>query len=441
MLGSPLVAGGEPAAGGRTWRRADELPPEQKAWLDLRIETPRDTETPYLPAEKYPFAAPFTAEELAYRMMNFAHNGLWPHTLADAFGSITKDGYLSQGVTVVRVASFTSEGGVPGQLATAPGDDFLRFALYYTYPPRDQHQQLLWVYKRTDLEQRTKIDNFWYLPSMRRVRRMPQFRRDVQLRGNVQTLDDIVGRDAWEFSWRVLGSDVLHDTARFPTTRPKLTLARADGSFFDVETASLRMMGDDYPFYTEDGAVEALVLVAEPRKDWLPHYSASKIIYWIDRHYFFPLRVEQYDKEGRLKTVQVRMAKQGNPALGPEGHMSLLTVYWDAQVDFISYSLHDAYRVVEWSEDEKAVMFSPEFMRRCWLKYAQPTHALVGSVREFYLRPLLERGKFPEERPFRLASDVEARVAAQEAAGHLVFSAPRVEEASGKQAGAKGLRR
>jgi hypothetical protein len=408
----------------RSWTRTAELPPQERALIDSRSDAPRDPEIPYLPAEQYPFEPPFTGEELAYRMMNFAHNGRRPHTLADAFGSMTKSGYLTQGITVVRMAAIADRGDVPGQLQTAPGDEFLRYALYYTYPPGKQHQQLLWVYRRTDREQSTKIDNFWYLPEMRRVRRMPQFRRDQPLRGNVQTIDDIMGRDAWEFSWRVIGTDVLYETVRFPSTRQELTLASGDGRFFGVSPSELRPMGDEYPFYTKDGGVEALVLVAEPRREWLGNYSDAKLIFWIDKQYFYPLRMEKYDAEGNLKTVQVTMATQGNPELGPEGYRSLLTVYWDARLDLLSYSLHDAYRSVEWSEDEKAVMFSPEFMRRCWLKYAQPTHALVDSVEEFYLRPALDRGKFPEERSIQLAPDVERRIEAQNAAGQLVFAAP-----------------
>jgi hypothetical protein len=407
----------------RTWRRVAELSLDEKALLDFRTETPRDPGIPYLPAEKYPFTAPFTAEEMGYRIMSFAHNARWPHTLADSFGAITKAGYLTENVSVVRVAEEVSETeGVPGQVHIAPGNVFMRFAFYYTYPPKFEHLQGLWSYRRTDKRQRTKVDIFIYIPSMRRVRRLPQPRRDGPIPDAVQSFDDIVGRDAWEFSWRVIGTDVLYETARFPETRPTMVLARADGSFFDISTAGLKLMGDTYPFYTADGGVECLVLVAKPKSDWLPSYAVSKIIYWIDRHYFFPLRIEQYDAEGKLKTVQVRLAKQENPALGPEGHTGLLTVYWDSLLDLISYSLHDAHRVIDWTEDEQSVMFSPDFMRRSWLKYAQPTQSLVGSPKEFYLRPSLEGGKFPEERRIRLKSDVETRIRAQNAAGHLVFA-------------------
>jgi hypothetical protein len=416
-----------------TWRRVSELSPAEKALIDWRSETPRSDEIPYLPAESYPFEAPFSAEEVGYRVMNFSHNARWPHTMADSLGSITKAGYLYQSTTVLRIGVFSEEEGVPGHIFTAPGKAFLRMFYYYTHPPKDEGMQGLWVYRRTDKEQKTKIDNFIYFPSLRRVRRLPQPRRDAPIQGAVQSVDDVVGRDAWEFSWRIVGADILHETARFPVTRSTLTLAHPDGAFYDVPTADIEMMGDVYPFYTEGGGVECYVLVGEPRKDWLPDYAASKLVYWVDQHYFYPLRIEAYDADGDLLSIQVRLAKQENPALGPEGYTNLLTVYWDANLDLITYSLHDAHKIVEWTEAEKKVMFGPDFMRRRWLKYRQRTHALVDSPKEFYLRPSLEPGKWPEERRIRLAPELEGRIRAQDAAGHLVFATSEKTQGNGDE--------
>jgi hypothetical protein len=95
----------------------------------------------------------------------------------------------------------------------------------------------------------------------------------------------------------------------------------------------------------------------------------------------------------------------------------------------IGYTLHDAHKLVEWTEEEEAIMFGPEFMRRQWLKYEVPTQAMVDSPKEFYLRPSLEAGKFPEERPIRLAPDVEERLRAQDTAGRLVFATSQNLEA------------
>jgi hypothetical protein len=258
---------------------------------------------------------------------------------------------------------------------------------------------------------------------LRRVRRLPQPRRDSPIPDAVQSLDDILGRDAWEFSWRIIGADVFYESVRFPATRPTMTLARPDGTFYDVSTAELKIMGDVYPFYTEDGGLECFVVVAEPREDWLPNYAASRIIYWVDKHYHYPVRIEQYSSEGKLISIQVRLGKQENPALGPRGYTNLLTVYWDPNLDLMTYSLHDAHRLVEWTDEEATIMFSPDFMRRGWLKYRPRTQSLADSPEEFYLRPSLEPGKFPEERRIRVAPDVEKRIRAQDAAGRLIFAA------------------
>jgi hypothetical protein len=426
---SATYAGSPSSQANGTWKQVSEFSPEERARIDWRSETPRDPEIPYVPAERYPFEEPYSAEEMAFRLMSFSHNARWPHTIADSMGAITKDGYLTQSKMVLRISVRSEESGVPGQILTPPGKDYVRMFYYYTYPPKNNGMQGLWYYRRTDKEEKTKFDSFLYTPSMRRVRRQAQPQRDILLPGGARSVDDILGRDAWEFTWRIIGSDVLYESVRFPATRSTLTLAHADGTFYDVPTADLELMGDTYPFYTEDGGVDCYVLVAEPRQDWLPGYAASRLVYWLDKHYFYPLRIEQSDAEGRLLSVQVRMGKQENPALGHQGYTNFLTVYWDPKLDLITYSLHDAHRIVEWTDDEKEVMFSPDFMRRRWLKYRQRTQALGDSPKEFYLRPSLERGKFPEERRILVAPDVEERIRAQNAAGHLVFATS--EEAQG----------
>lgn len=89
----------------KTWKTLDELSPEELTMLDLRDNTPRDAEIPYLPAEPYPFSPPYTAEELGYLAFDldtprprFSH--LWLSTVQ----SMTADGYIlstSKNVTAV----------------------------------------------------------------------------------------------------------------------------------------------------------------------------------------------------------------------------------------------------------------------------------------------------------------------------------------------------
>jgi Protein of unknown function (DUF1329) len=411
--------------GGKTWKTVDELSAAEKEQIDFRTDAPRDTQIPYIPAEKYPFSPPYTAEEMAFRSMEFPHVSRWSHAMADTFGSMTSGGYLNQGVTIgfnfYMLENSVTEGGVPAQIRAAPGKDYYRMVFYYTSPPESLGAQDLWVLYRTDQQATTKLDYFAYAPSLRRVRRLPQPRRGERFPNNVQSFDDIVGRDAWEFSWKLLGTDVLYETVRLPNSRPAITLASPEGKFTEVPADQLKMMGDSYPFYRADGGIECYVIEGTTRQDWLPNYSASKIIYWLDRHYFYPLRIEQYDSAGRLSTVEVRVAKQENPVLKDKGYAALISLYYDLSLDLMSYSIHDAHLVKEWSAKDQEVVFGPDFMRRQWLMYPLKTQAFVGTPAEFYLRPLLYDGKFPQARKIEVAPDVMTRIRAQEAAGHLVF--------------------
>lgn len=403
----------------RVWRTLDELTAAELKRVDTTIGLSAGGLD--LPLEEWPFKAPFTAQEMGYRVMDFTHMSRWSHIFADGFGSITKAGYLTQGITVGMVDQIL-EPGAKGQIMSAPGDIHQRQIFYYTYPPKNDGLQEMWIMRRTGADNPTKIDYFAYSPELRRVRRQPSPRREAQFINNVQSFDDITGREAWEFNWRVLGADVLYETVRFPVTRKTITFANADGSYYDVPVNQIKMMSERYPFYRPDGGIDCFVLVVEPNRDWLPGYKISKLIYWIDQYYFYPLRIEQYDESGNLKTIQVRTARQENKSLAEGyGYTNPITIYYDIQQDLISYSLHDAHLLHEWTEEEKG-MFTPDFMRRRWLKYPQQTQSLVSEPEQFYLRPHIMIDKFPQQRIINIAPDVAQRIEQQERRGRLVFA-------------------
>jgi hypothetical protein len=68
------------------------------------------------------------------------------------------------------------------------------------------------------------------------------------------------------------------------------------------------------------------------------------------------------------------------------------------------------------------MMFTPEFMRRQWLVEPVRSQTLIDDPEQYYLRPELYEGRFPELRKFTLDPTLRARVDAQEAAGRLVFA-------------------
>ena len=405
----------------KTWRVLADIPAEEKKVLDLRTETPRDPKFPYLPAERYPFEAPYTAEELGIRSTDFIHVSRWSHVIYDAFGVLTSGGYLNQGATVAHV-NYLPEPGLGGELYDiAPGEVSTRMQLYYVFPPESGGAQEVYAIHRTDQQHRTRLDLFAYAPSLRRVRRQPEPRRGERYPNNVQSFDDVVGRGPWEVEWRFIGDDVLYETIRYPNTRPNITLANADLTFREVATSSIKMMGDSYPHYRTDGGIACWVVEAKTKPDWLPGYPVSKAIYWLDRHSFYPLRIEQYDQQGELQFIEVRHARLENSALGERGYAALNTIYYDPKLDMMSYSFHDAHTLRQWTDEDREVVFSPDFMRRGWMVQPLKSQVLVRSPSEYWLRPHIDREKFPETRKIVLTPEVEARIAAQEAAGHIVF--------------------
>ena len=103
-------------------------------------------------------------------------------------------------------------------------------------------------------------------------------------------------------------------------------------------------MGRDYPHYTPEGGAKCYVVEARAREEWIPGYYVPKIIYWLDQHTFFPLRIEQYDSSGTLVYIEDRTARLFNPELEKRGYAGLIFLSWDIPQDLMSYDVHDAYQ-------------------------------------------------------------------------------------------------
>ena len=181
-------------------------------------------------------------------------------------------------------------------------------------------------------------------------------------------------------------------------------------------------MGKDYPAYTADGGVPCYVVEARAREEWLPGYYAPRILYWLDQHALYPLRIEEYDREGKLIFIETRVAELRNPALKDRGYGMQLDLYWDVPTDLMTYSAHDGHQLREWTDEDQKSFFNPDFLRRVWFINTIKSQADINSPEEFFLRPDLFEDKFPEERKIELPPDLRARVDAQEKAGQLVFS-------------------
>ena len=414
-----------PSSSTQTWRLVTALTPAERALFDPRAETPRDPQHPNLPAERYPFESPFTAEEMGYRAMEFSHSPRWSCNLLDVTGALTAQGFLRTSKMyspIFYVPNATGHQGLAGELYdTSPGGPTRKITGQNIFPPEDLGNQMVMIQYRAGGETATRWDMYAYSPALRRVRRQPQPRREDKLAQGAESFDDIFGRDPWEFSWSLLGVDTLRQTVRFPKTRPTVTLADADGTLHDVPTNQIKMMGDDYPFYSPDGGVECWVVEARVKEEWLPNYYAPRILYWLDKHYFYPLRIEQYSKDGNLIFIETRIAKFHNKTMGDKGYGILFNHYWDVTLDYMRYSVHDAHETREWSAKDRDVFFNPGVLPRVWFFAPLKSQSEVLTPEEYFLRPTLDREKFPAARHITLSPEIEVKIRAQEAAGHLVF--------------------
>lgn len=408
----------------RTWRGVDEMSAQDRALFDPATATPRDATLDYVPAEPYPFEAPYTAEEMGYRSAEFVHISRWDYALVDVFGVVTSTGYINQGASV----GYVETGGRPGfegyMRDKKAGEIYSRWLLYDVFPPENEGAQQLWLPYRTDKSFRTKMDFFVYSPQLRRVRRQPEPRRDQRFPDNSQTFDDVIGRDPWEFEWKLLGTDVIYETLRFPSTRPTVTLNVPGQGFVERQGSSIRPMGAQFPHYRADGGVECWVVKATAKPDWLPGYNEKYLVMWLEKHTFYPLRTEKYGTDGRLIMIEERNAELQNPSRGQFGYAAMMTTYWNVDHDLIGYSNHDAHTLRDWTDEEIDMIFTPEFMRRQWLVEPLKSQVVIDSPDEFFLRPHLYPDRFPGERNPVLPPAVQARYEAQEGAGHLVFETP-----------------
>ena len=414
------------AVAARTWKTVAELSPEERANIDFSATTPRHPEFTYLPAEPFPFAPPYTAEEMGLRSMEFGYWRRWTSSTVQAYGSIDARGYMPTWGKCVTSVSYHVPDGIAGHLYAKPGQNDYSALLQYLAPPEQYGNQSLYVRYRTDQTFTKKQDTFRYSSALRRVRRFPAPPRQDKYPAYPYTYDDDVGRDAWEYDWKLLGTDVLFQTVRFPVTRPTITLANAEGGFQEVPTTAIKLMGDAYPWYTPEGGVRAYVVEATAKPDWLPDYYAPRIIYWLDQHTFFPLRVEQYGPDGKLIFVSVRLGALINPALGERGYGSVAHVDWNLGADLLSYLFTDVTMEQSWTAADQALFFTPGFLPREWRLTSLKSQAEVPTPQEFFLRPALEEEKFPGDRRIELSAELRARVQAQEQAGRLVFTGEEI---------------
>lgn len=394
----------------RTRYSVQELSSHKRKNLDLSTLALHDPQRPHLPKEQVPFAAPHSAEEMGTRAMEFPHTPLWNCLLIDIGITVTPEGFLDQRISTSAILSLPQP--------DSPGQEAFRWIAQSVNSTDAVEPPVLQVGYHTGKNNDVALTTFFPRPGFPPLR--SSLRRGERLPQGIGTIDDVVGRNARDFVWRILGSDLLERTMRFPATQKQLVVPDIEGRAVTIPIQTIKLMGENYPGYTATGAVPCYVVEAVPRAESLPNYYLSKLIYWLDQRSFFPLRIEQYDRTGKLTFVTVRTASLANPTLKERGYAGFLELSWDLPRDIMTASIHTVIPK-EWSAEEQQRFFHPESVQWQWPFPALAQFPQMTDAKEFYLRPDLYLDKFPRDRKIDLSPELAARIAAQERAGHLVF--------------------
>lgn len=218
----------------QTWRPVAELSQKERARIDLRIHTSRDSQLPYLPAERFPFSPPYTAEEMGLRAMEFPHSPLWNCLIIDINATVTAMGLLDQGVSLTATLYLPQSGFLSHLYHTKPGQEVFRWLSHIVVPPEPVGSHNLFIGYHTGPSFMTKGELVVSIPLSPLLRY--RLGHEDRAPNGVGTLEDVVGRNAWEFAWRILGTDVLYETVRFPITRKSIPVPDEKGAPVTVPT-------------------------------------------------------------------------------------------------------------------------------------------------------------------------------------------------------------
>jgi hypothetical protein len=141
-------------------------------------------------------------------------------------------------------------------------------------------------------------DRYMWIPALRRVRRSAGGDRQDDTLGFPASNDDNGERQIWEFTYEIIGEDVVYEINGMKGTQmlgdPKMIV---DHPYYPGEG----IWGDGTNPYREDGGVECWVVKTTPKD---PKYYLGYMLHWIEKRTKLELRQEQYDHEGNLWRIE-----------------------------------------------------------------------------------------------------------------------------------------
>ncbi len=368
-------------------------------------------------AEKWPWEQPYTGEQLTY--LEYASRRatpyvfFYPQVFVDQKGHIRMEiQNISEKVQCEFVDRLTYDSG-----KAKSGDIVTKVRLYWVYPAAVKGKSVIfWDYLDTP-DNRCDCDRWLYSPNLRRIRRLAGGDRADTVGGGDYTYDDIVGREVFEWNYKILGVDYVYPEETGFDTKVFETVGWHKG----VDLTP-------YPKGPDGVSIKCTVVEATPK---LPDYYLSKIITWeCEPTEDFPcvdIRQEHYDPEGKLWKIRTRYWEYvdqygplmkvptyvnggaGKYARGWRRVWHTLEWVWDTQIDHRTYYHFFGWWMPFEKSDEyiKDEWQAPEFM-------TNEADVLPSELTKWEekipmyekMRPLLPQRqplwveKFPESRKF-----------------------------------------
>jgi hypothetical protein len=378
-----------------TWKSVDEMTEEElRAWnIDPRwsYEMPRHKDFPFLPEEEYPFDPPFTGEELAFLAEDIIYPGRTCKSEAAQIAAVNKRGHLLQFCYMFKL-KFYYNGFAEKLYKLKPGDLEAKTLLLYDFPPEQRGRAVIFADIKDSPDSQREQDRWFYLTSLRRVRRIQGGKGEDNILELDVTYDDDMMRDTWEHSHKVIGVDILHEN-----------------------NGRGRFMGEKGP-YTANGGVECYVVLSKPGSPWAESkdYYLSQWVTWYDRHTFALVRTEQWDRKGNLFKIQAKcydnwdeMAKR--PRDNRDELVRMEWYVWDLDIDHETWA-----RLIPPSAfglDCPDELFAPRSMhnQRPW---RDDIHTIprLKHAEELPPKPPLWPEKFPQYRKVFIPDDLKAKI-------------------------------
>ncbi len=407
----------DPKKEGRTWKYVEELTAAEKEYwqIDARWsnEIPRDKEYPLLPEERYPYKPPYSGEELASLSESAGSTttmcGLQTHHAYHISRTKDRNGVVSKSDTICNtIKHFKTYAEMLYRFK--PGQEQGAYLVVVVSPPEQSGTVSLSKFYKDGPGVKKLEDRWAYLPNLRRVRRISGASGEDYIPGATSTYDDVFLRDFWKFNSKVIGVDILYQSAN-----EKKPYGPVQGA------------------YRRDGGIDTYVVLNVPKKKG---YYLSQWVTWHDKKTGHVLRTEQWDRRGNLKKVDestlaapvlifnklsypwAEAFKGGLTENGNERRSFMMgggpTLSWDVEQDVQTYMIpsgpdkkidYDKFGPlgVYAGKETWQQLFQPQRIENSFYK---PVPVVKFEARDFPPYPPLYRAKFPKYRKIALPAEV-----------------------------------